>query len=852
MNADHNSGPRRRGSGHHAMHLVAARAGSKATKGGVLSAPKTEGTRGMLGRLGFMVTVLVVGTLLGRAILLNSLTPFALAAFAASLQMRRGAGIWMGVGLLIGSITAISQGTNPLLLAAILLSYKLVIYLLNRIDPVDVHVIPFVVFVVDAGFRVGYLLGFSGPTWYALALAMVDGVLAFLLSLMFLQQPALLAAAKLHKNLRYEEVIAWIILLTSVLTGLHGLTLYGIPLEDVFARFLVVLFAAVGGAGTGGTVGIVTGVILALGDLSFMPMIGVLGFAGVLAGLFREGKRWAVLAGYVLGTIALSLYQVHSVDFMRVGMETVIAVILFLALPTKWMNYVASFIPGTHSFQDGQQQHARRIKELMTTRMGELAGLFSRLAQSFREPNQGTSDLDSVDNQVIELTVQDLCRNCRKHEKCWAENFGPTYAAMKSTLDHLQMHADMVVTDIPFEMSVRCIKQDLLLASLRHSNSFLSRELAVVQQLRESRGLVAAQLSGVSEIMIDLATSIARESCVSSRQEVQIIEAIGGLGLEVQGLEIISLEEGQVEIEVLQIHPTGHDECGKLVAPLLSELLGETLTVQKVDRAADGSYQMVTLSSAKRYEVTAGFASAAKDGKVQSGDSFRAIDVGNGRFAIALSDGMGNGQRAHEESGAAIDLIEQLLRAGFDENVAIKTVNSALVLRSPEEMYATLDLALIDLYTLHMNLLKVGSVSTFIKRGRRAIEIEGEGLPIGILNEIDIQTCKVTLAEEDILVLMSDGVLEAVAHRLDPPSWIKHQIERLDSRDPQVIADLLLETSVRMAGGAIRDDMTVVCARLDKFKPQWATISIPNLPSLRQPKNRRPLVQKTMSVYTRL
>lgn len=65
-----------------------------------------------------------------------------------------------------------------------------------------------------------------------------------------------------------------------------------------------------------------------------------------------------------------------------------------------------------------------------------------------------------------------------------------------------------------------------------------------------------------------------------------------------------------------------------------------------------------------------------------SGDSFSTVELGNGTFAVALSDGMGNGERARMESSAALNILEQLLQSGMDEKLAIKSVNSVLMLRS--------------------------------------------------------------------------------------------------------------------------------------------------------------------------
>src|SRR5206468_785591 len=110
----------------------------------------------------------------------------------------------------------------------------------------------------------------------------------------------------------------------------------------------------------------------------------------------------------------------------------------------------------------------------------------------------------------------------------------------------------------------------------------------------------------------------------------------------------------------------------KIIAPLLSEIVGEHIAV-KNEQALERKegYSTVLFSSAKEYEVETGIAGAAKGGDLLSGDSFSAVELGNGKFAVALSDGMGNGERARAESSTALTILQQLLQSGMDERLAI-------------------------------------------------------------------------------------------------------------------------------------------------------------------------------------
>ena len=136
------------------------------------------------------------------------------------------------------------------------------------------------------------------------------------------------------------------------------------------------------------------------------------------------------------------------------------------------------------------------------------------------------------------------------------------------------------------------------------------------------------------------------------------------------------------------------------------------------------------------------------------------MDLGPGKFAMAISDGMGNGERAYQESNETLKLLQKILQSGIEEKVAIKSVNSILSLRSTDEMFSTLDLVMIDLQNAQAKFLKIGSTPSFIKRGSKIIKVEAGNLPMGILQEFDVDVVSEQMRAGDLSIMMSDGVFE--------------------------------------------------------------------------------------------
>jgi stage II sporulation protein E len=147
-----------------------------------------------------------------------------------------------------------------------------------------------------------------------------------------------------------------------------------------------------------------------------------------------------------------------------------------------------------------------------------------------------------------------------------------------------------------------------------------------------------------------------------------------------------------------------------------------------------------------------------------------------------------------------------------------------LSLRTTDEIFSTLDLAMIDLQNAATKFLKIGSTPSFIKRGNKIIKIQSSNLPMGILQEFEVDVVSQQLKAGDLLIMMSDGVFEGPRHVENYDAWMKRKIQELQTNDPQEVADLIMEEVIRSRQGLIEDDMTVAVARIKHNTPKWASI----------------------------
>ncbi|PLS15133.1 stage II sporulation protein E [Bacillus sp. M6-12] len=769
----------------------------------------------------------IVGFLLGRALILSQLAPFGLPFFAAVYFIRRDRSPIVLIGLVAGGLTV--QISNGIILFAACFLLMLMHKIKSpgredRFKTMSLYVFA-ALWVVNMAEH--YILNRDLQLYDGMMMT-VEAGLAMILTLIFIQCIPLLAVRKKSQSLKTEEVVSIIILLASVLTGTIGWTVYDLSIEHVLSRYLVMVFAMAGGAAIGSTVGVVTGLIFSLASIASLYQMSLLAFSGLLGGLLKDGRKIGVAFGLLIATLLIGLYGEGNNNIMITFYESLASVALFMLTPAALIEKVAKHIPGTVEYSSEQQLYMRKVRDVTAQRVAQFSNVFEALSNSFSQINDNGryEDEEKEIDYFLSNVTEKTCQLCFKKEQCWSKNFSTTYEDMKEIMHELNENNGQVSRRTMAEFNKYCTRGQKVVDAISQELTFYQANQKLKQQVKESRKLVADQLKGVSAVMDDFAKEIQRERQNHHQQEEQILESIQEFGIDVSHIEIYSLEQGSVDIEMSTPNCHGRGESEKLIAPMLSDILSENIIVHS-EECADypGGQCHVIFRSAKKYTVETGVAHAAKGGGLVSGDSFTTMEIGCGKYAVAISDGMGNGERAHFESTETLQLLQKFLMSGIEEKIAIKSVNSVLSLRTTDEIFSTLDLAMIDLQDAKAKFLKICSIPSFIKRGEKIMKVESSNLPMGIIQEFDVDVVSEQLKAGDLLVMMSDGIFEAPKHVENFEFWMKRKLREIKTDDPQEVADLILEEVIRTRGD-IDDDMTIVTAKISHNTPKWATIPV--------------------------
>jgi stage II sporulation protein E len=365
--------------------------------------------------------------------------------------------------------------------------------------------------------------------------------------------------------------------------------------------------------------------------------------------------------------------------------------------------------------------------------------------------------------------------------------------------------------DIPDGLASKCEHLDRLLPGVSAHVDDYQAKLERAHSQSEGRKLLSQQLSGVSTAIKQLSSDISSSLNFKEDLEERILQALAKANIEVDRVTVI--ENASQRYEVIIRHKLCYDKkrWNRTVSRSLSLALGRDMEAEDSEKSLLYRTRFV---EARPVKLQFGLAKLAKGRKGESGDSYSFMQLPNGETLLALSDGMGSGRRAREESTAAVDLLENFLQAGFDKDLALQIINSALVLKNTEENFATLDICTIDNYSGEAEFVKIGAASTFLLRDGKVYVIRSTSLPIGMLTDVDMEISKKKLENKDVLLMVTDGLLDIADTYGDKEDWIANALRACDHDKAQDIADFILLEAQRLCAGVIRDDMTVLAATI--------------------------------------
>lgn len=582
-----------------------------------------------------------------------------------------------------------------------------------------------------------------------------------------------------------------------------SITIFSISPGRIFAVMIILFFAGIfgerGGAVSGASIGAVMSLIPGCGHLG-----GVYAAGGVVAGVFSGGGRFASACAFALSGGIVALAATGGEDVLPTIIETAIATIIYVVLPKNFSEKLKK----RFAVKGEEKKKSTGMRKALVMRLDVASKAMSEVSRCVEKITQGLSKVDTPELTLIYSRVETaICRKCGLHSFCWDKNFGDTIDVFGQMAHELQSGEELTRDRLPSHFVRRCIRSSALIEAMNEEYEKFTEGITSVKKVTQVRGIVADQFGAVADMLSSLSDEFEQVRGFDRETALRAKRVFERYGIVPEDICCITDPYERMTVEACCKKTAGKIHVGRLTEEL-SEVCSREFAMPAV--TCMGSNQLITFSERAVYTVDVGVSQFSSSENSPCGDACECFGDGRGREIMVISDGMGTGRRAAIDGNMASGLLSQLIKAGFGFDCSLKIVNSALLLKSEEESFATLDIVSLDLFTGKTQIFKAGAPATFIRRKGKGIKTERASLPAGILREVEFARTETVLDEGDIILMVSDGAINGT------DEWILSEIELWREGTASELAEHIA-SQARMRRSDIRpDDVTVAAAIIGK------------------------------------
>ncbi len=659
----------------------------------------------------------------------------------------------------------------------------------------------------------------STVTLYDILISITSGIIAISFYKIFVNSIVAIENIGENKAFSIEEVIGTSLLLALAACAFSDLSIMGFSIRNVLSILIVLILGWKHGVLVGATSGVTIGVTLGIITGGEPIIIAAYAVSGMVAGILNKFGKIGVIIGFFIGNIILAYasngYTVEIIYFK----EILLASILLLAIP-KNINIDIEEFMGNPKFLPVTKERSLTNEKETVEKLNNISDTIKEMAKSYSKHQKNYSLEEREENKQI--FIDELLNNLEPYKdnllyedianvngKIIDEIFNLLLEKQEITRKELlSIFADCNSYIVGFddkeisqylENNILQIVRTVNLSYKVSKNNFIWRK-----KLEESKKNMETQLNGVSKVISGIAQEMEIKQAKENdyyKVEMEIAKLLKQKGV---AAEVNINKKDRYIIEIY----TEDDVQNKNIENILTKVLKEKIILND----ENSTEKNLVYISDDKYVIGFATADTTKSQSEVSGDNYINLRLKDGKYLIALSDGIGTGNKANESSMQALAMLQKLLSVGFDRNSSIELITSSLISKN-EEIFATLDIAIVDLYNGNIELIKSGACPTYVKTNKRVQIIKSTSLPAGMINQDNIQVFDIDIQNNQIMLMCTDGVLDSNIEYKNKELWIKYLLEDIETKNTKKIADIVLNEAIDNNFGKIKDDMSVIACK---------------------------------------
>lgn len=637
-----------------------------------------------------------------------------------------------------------------------------------------------------------------------------------------------------------EEIMGAAVLLSIAISAFGPVSILGYSLKNILCILIVLILGWKSGVLFGTIGGVTIGVVLGIIGNEPPIVIAAFAIAGMLSGLLSKIGKIGVIIGFIVGNVLITYFSNGNLEPIIVFQEILIASLGLLLIPKKVEYLMDDFFDNSTILPENTKKTLNVSKET-ATKLNDVSETIAEIAKSYGEVAATTVEMnentevseehkkifkDELKNNLVDMEDNILYQDIITSDEIVNDIYDTLKENNKLSKDILvaifAKHNNYII-GIEDDSSNKTVDSDInnMIEAINKAYDKEKMNFILKKKIDENNKNMKKQLENVSEVISDLAEDIEKDNDNSFDDKKQMIAKV----LKQKGIDVseIKIKEADSRRKTISIY-TKKESCNqssceyKKIEKVLSKIFEEQVIMQKRKCAAknETSECVYKFISKDKYSLKVGIARAKKHDSLVSGDTSTQVKLNDGKYLLAISDGKGSGPEARKCSKVAIKMLEKMLSSGFKKDTSIKMINSALSSEMEEDMYATLDISILDLYQGNAEFIKNGACPTYLKRNKEVELISSETLPTGIVSDIEFENYEKDIKEGDIIIMCTDGITESNEEFQNKELWLKYFIEELQTEDVQQIADLIISEAIDNNYGKEKDDMTVIVAKVSK------------------------------------
>jgi stage II sporulation protein E, protein serine/threonine phosphatase len=669
-------------------------------------------------------------------------------------------------------------------------------------------------------------VGMAGFTLYDILSIISFSIIAVVFYKIFVNSVVVIRDFSDKKAFSIEEILGASLILAIAVGAFGNFSIFGFSLRNILSILIVLILGWKNGVLVGTTAGVTIGVTLGVITSSDPIMVAAYAISGMVAGVLNRFGKLGVIIGFCLGNVVLAYvsngYTVELIHFK----EILIASIGLLAVPKSIQINIEEFMGNSKLLPVFPDRALNKSKET-AERLNNVSDTIQEMAKSYKI-EENTMEEEPIQSNK-DIFISELLDNLKGYENNMLyEDMTNTEGQIVDEIFKLLIDKQEITREQLLEIFAKCNSyivgfDDKKISEYLEDN--ISQMVRVInmsykiskssfvwkKKFEENKKNIENQLQGVSKAISSIAENIEKNiknEELFNNEKRQIIELLKQREIEIQEISIQREDRFLIEIYMQKSNNTDIEYIEKILTEVLKEKI-----VFNID-ASIGT--RLNFLSDDKYVMAIGNAETTKSNSSISGDSILNIRLKDGKYLVAISDGMGSGKDARKSSDKALKMLENLLLSGFDKKTSLELINSSLINQN-EEIFATLDIAIIDLYTGNIEFIKSGACPTYIKNGNKVQIIKANSLPAGIINDAGLQSFDIDIVSGEIMLMCTDGILDSNIEYKNKELWLKYLLEDIETNNTKKVADLVLNEAVDNNYGVAKDDMSVVvCKFLNK------------------------------------